>query len=369
MKMTQKNPILFLLLCLASQLSHAFLLSPSDTLKITMLGTAIIKSKSPFIVEFNKQAGVSFSSRHAIHRNAYVYMSVNGVRKEGIPFLDEGYVTVRRNGYSASGGVLKKEFGKCRIFKSTTLYDPKMEKVVLWDVFGKCRIYKSATRYDPLAGNWVLWDAEGLGFSFEKQLNRIGIHGAYTLDPERNKAFFLLGKVTHKGLQAGILWGMQSSDDGTRDDHMITGAEIFLDNRFLFLHTVCKYDYTTRFYYNDAEPLYTGRLFAGYIEARMRVLPFADMNVLAFYKNYSDPINTKSLYAGFICELMLNKFFGIGYGFERLEKNREAATSPEIFITLKPIKDHTAIKLSFKNRKKEEFLGPGKWSGSVWFEL
>ncbi len=162
---------------------------------------------------------------------------------------------------------------------------------------------------------------------------------------------------------------MQSLADGTRDDHIITGAEIFLDNRLLFVHTVCKYDYTTRFNCPDTEPLHTGRLFAGYIEARMRVLPFADMNVLAFYKSYSDQMNARSKYGGFICELMLNKFFGIGCGFERLSKNREAVTSPEIFITLKPIKDHTAIKLSFKNRKKEESLGPGKWSGSVWFEL
>ncbi len=201
MKMTRKKPILFLLLCLSFQLSQAFVLSPSDTLKITMLGSAILKSKSPFLVEFNKQAGISFSSRHAINHNAYVYMSVNGVKKEGIPFLDEGYVAVRRNGYSASGGVLKKEFGKCRIFKSTTLYDPKMEKVVLWDVFGKCRVYKSATRYDPMVRNWVLWDAEGLGFSFEKELKRVGIQGAYTINLERDKALYLLGKIRYKGLQ------------------------------------------------------------------------------------------------------------------------------------------------------------------------
>ncbi len=192
MKMTRKNPILFLLLCLSFQLSQAFVLSPSDTLKITMLGSAILKSKAPFLVEFNKQAGISFSSRHAINHNACVYMSVNGLKKEGIPFWDEGYVTVRRNGYSASGGVLKREFGKCRIFKSTTLYDPKREKVVLWDMFGKCEVYKSATRYDPLVRNWVLWDAEGLGFSFEKEGRQAGIHGAYTIDPEREKALSCL---------------------------------------------------------------------------------------------------------------------------------------------------------------------------------
>ncbi len=99
---------------------------------------------------------------------------------------------------------------------------------------------------------------------------------------------------------------MLISDDGTRDDHVITGAEIFLDNRLLFVHTVCKYDYTTRFNCPDTEPPHTGRHLAGYIEARMRVLPFADINVLAFYKNYSDPKNARSLYAGVVGELMLN---------------------------------------------------------------
>ncbi len=59
----------------------------------------------------------------------------------------------------------------------------------------------------------------------------------------------------------------------------------------------------------------------------------------------------------------------LGCGYEMLCRNNAVLTAPEIFITVKPIKDLTAVKISFKNRKGENNSSPGVWSGNVWFEL
>lgn len=75
------------------------------------------------------------------------------------------------------------------------------------------------------------------------------------------------------------------------------------------------------------------------------------------------------MYGGYVIEFIINKWFGIGEGLEAEIKNEEVTTLPEIFLLLRPIKEHAEIKLSFKTRKEDDLSWQNKWSGSIWLEF
>lgn len=365
----QKQSLFLLLFLVTIQSSHAFIFSASDTMQIFVYGSAVVRNEPPFDITISKHAGITYSTSYPLRENARMYLSMNGEKREGIPFLEEGNITVIRNGSFVTGGVLRRRYGKCRLYESAPVYSPKFEKMVLWDVFGTCRVYKSAEVYHPLFNNWVLWDTYGSGIVVEKRNDRVGIEGGFTVDQDKNRALYLLYRVRHKGFCGLILSGMQSSNDKNRDDHGIIGSEFFICKRIVTLHTVIKYDYITHFYHTGKKGADPAKIFSGVVEGRLCPLPCIDLNLLHYYQNYSREPQIRDVYGGLTYEVMFSKVFGIGYGLELHRCNRERTAQPEIFLLLKPIKNHASIKLSFKTRTEDRVSLPGKWAGSIWLEF
>lgn len=133
---TLKWLIILIILVLYIQFPHAIVLSSSDTLKISMSGATSFNNKDPLGFKIEKQANVNFSARRPLSSSTYIYMSLKGKKTFFIPFVEEGYIRWRRNGFSVSGGMFKRRFGKCRLYRSTSVYNPLFESAVLWDVYG-----------------------------------------------------------------------------------------------------------------------------------------------------------------------------------------------------------------------------------------
>lgn len=90
-----------------------------------------------------------------------------------------------------------------------------------------------------------------------------------------------------------MLGGSRSSLNDNENDHIILGSEVFFYHRIFTLHSVFKFDYSTHFYNPESADIKRGRTLAGFNEMRFSVLPFLDINVLAYYKNYLKQVNYK----------------------------------------------------------------------------
>ncbi len=361
--------IILILSGLLIQAPRAFILSPSDTLKVSVSGVAIIENESPFGIRLNKHAGVNFSSRHQLHNNAFVYLSIDGKKRNGIPFLNEGYATLRNRGYILSIGVFRNKIGECGLYNAMSVYNPKFDKMMLRDVFGKCQMFKSGSVNNPTYSKWMLWNVQGTGFTLEKRIEEHALQGSFMVDLEKNKSFYLLYKKRNTPLRGAVLFGIRSKVDTNKDDHIVAGTEVFFRPRILAMHLVAKYDQSIRFNAKKENAGNRGKTFTGLLEGRVNFLSMINWNVLLNYKNYSDRRKTESIQSGIFNELLFFNWFGFGYGIELFTKDDNTMTLPEIYLLFKPFRDYALIKLGFNTRKENGAASPGKWSGSLWIEL
>lgn len=85
-----KQKIVFITLFLCVQLSHAVVLSSSDTLRIFMLGTTGGKDKEPLGFKITKHSDVNFSAYRQLTAQSHIYIKTNGKENFFIPFVEEG---------------------------------------------------------------------------------------------------------------------------------------------------------------------------------------------------------------------------------------------------------------------------------------
>ena len=337
--------IVFITLFLCVQLSHAVVLSSSDTLRIFMLGTTGGKDKEPLGFKITKHSDINYSAYRQLTAQSHIYIKTNGNKDFFIPFLEEGWMRWRKNGFTATGGLFKSRYGRTKFYKSISVYNPMFE-------------------------NYVLWDAYGIGIAVEKEKGRSFIKGAVTMDQEKSSAAHLLYRVKYKRFTGVFLSGIQLSPSEIQNDRFTIGSEMFLNYHLIKLHTVIAYDYIKHF----GIPANTtankmANIICSFIEARIRASKFLDINLLTYYKNYQRNDDYKSIYSGYIIESIIKRWFGIGYGFEAELRNNELTTVPEIFLLFRPIKEHVSLKLGFKIGKEDELSWPYRWSANVRIEF
>lgn len=338
------NRIILIILLLSVLHSAAMVISPRDTLKVALIGGAFVTLQKPSGAKASESAMIRVSVHHIFSDNLYAKCSIKGSRSLYTTFIEQGYVSWYKKRFTATGGMLTNRYGSCSLYKPEWINNPLFEK-------------------------WILWDVYGFGVSLGKEINRSLINGAITLNSRESGAIHFLYDLKLEHFRSVILGGFKSYSIENQDNCITVGGDVFLSWEVFKIHTVIKYDHYTGFGSELNSTMKPGNLIAGFTELKVNPLPFLEVSMLAYIKNLKKRITHTSCFWGGILEYMPVKWLGIGGGAEFLIDDSVLTAAPEVFFTLRPVKEYASINISFKTHKTNNSSRTCIWSGNVWLNF
>lgn len=336
-----KNNTVLLILFLFALHSRAVVLSSRDTLETTLIGGASVTHHEPSGAKASESAMIRASAHHIFSDNLYTKISIKGSRSLYTSFIEQGYIAWYKKGFTAAGGILTNRYGRCSLYKPERIDNPLFEK-------------------------WILWDVYGFGASMGKEISKSKLQGAVTLNNRESGAIHLLYQLQLNHFQSVILGGFKSYSIENQDNCITVGSDVFISWEVFKMRMVAKYDRYIGFGSELNTTMKPGNLITGFTELKVNPFPFLEVSMLAYVKSLDKLISHTSILWGGIFEYMPVKWLGVGGGAEFLTNESVLTTTPEIFFTIRPVKEYASINVCFKTSKTDNSSITYIWSGNVW---
>lgn len=322
-------------------LGWAGMITEQDSLSVEIEGKSSTTSQFNNKTSYNgNDVEILITYVHQFRKNIQSRCAIKGNMKSFRPSIEDGYLNWNKREFSVTGGYQKNRYGKYRLYRSKTVYD-------------------------PLGNSYPLWNSSGYGLSLKRKFNNSSsISSSILLNNHKYGTAQVIYNFYGKNYQSNIIAGLKTNTSEKYDNCWTFGSDFYYYWKKIRIHSIIKIDYSTGNNYLGNKTKDPSSQVMEYTEFRIKTKSKIYLTIMTYSKTKQKKENYKSKKQGFLVEITPKHWIGLGGGNELYRKDQKKTDTSIFFISIKPIR-HFLFAIDYKVKNKQNEPNPKTLKGSM----